>query len=206
MAPSDQELVRTALQGADPEAQRAFAGLVDRWKTPVFRFLRSRINQDADAEEAAADTFIQAWRSLPKLRDPDKFSSWLMGIAWVRARKWYEARGMRAELTLVELELLDERVAYAPLPIREDIREALAEMPPPQLAILIDKYEVKLTYQEIADREGVSVSTIRDRLVGARDLMGRILQRKGLLEEFAAEIEERRRLRREQRRLGSDRG
>jgi RNA polymerase sigma factor (sigma-70 family) len=204
--PTDQELVRTALEGADPEAQRAFAALVDRWKVPIYRFLRSRIRHDADAEDAAADTFIEAWRSLRNLRDPNSFPSWLMRIAWTRAVLWFEARGMRTELTLVEMELLDQRVAYAPLAVREDLREALAEMPSADLAILVDKYETKLTYQEIADRDGISVSTVRDRLVGARDLMSRVLERKGLLEEFAVEIENRRRLRREQRRLGPDRG
>ncbi len=206
MVPSDQDLVRTALQGGDPEAHGAFAGLVDRWKLPVFRFLRSRIPQDADAEDVTADTFLEAWQSLPNLRHANMFGSWVLGIAWNRIRRWHEARGMRSELTLVEQHLLDEQVAYAPLPLREDLREAFAEMPPPQLALLLDKYETKLTYQEIAEREGVSVSTIRDRLVGARDLMARILQRKGLLEEFAAEIEERRRLRREGRRPGPARG
>jgi RNA polymerase sigma factor (sigma-70 family) len=206
VGPSDQDLVQAAQQGADPEAHRAFAGLVDRWKLPVYRFLRSRIRHDVDAEDAAADTFVEAWRSLHNLKDPSKFRSWLMRIAWTRAVLWYEARGMRAELTLFEQDLLEERTAYAPLPIREDIREALAEMPAAQLALLLDKYEAKMTYQAIADREGVSVSTIRDRLVGARDSMSRILQRKGLLEEFAADIEERRRLRREARRKGPERG
>jgi RNA polymerase sigma-70 factor, ECF subfamily len=206
VSPTDQDLVRTALEGGDPEAHGAFAALVDRWKGPVFRFLRSRIRQDSDAEDAAAETFLEAWRSLHNLREANKFGPWLMGIAWNRAKQWYGARGMRTELTLVEQELLDLRVAYAPLPIRDDLREALAEMPPSKLAILMDRYETRLSYQEIADRDGISISTVRDRLVGARDQMARILQRKGLLEEFAAEIEERRRRRREQHRPGSDRG
>lgn len=196
MGPSDQDLVRTALDGGDPEAHGAFAALVDRWKSPVFRFLRSRISQDADAEDAAAETFLEAWRSLRNLRDPNKFGSWLMGIAWNRAKQWYGARGMRAELTLFEQELLDERVGYAPLPIREDIRDALAEMPQDKLAILLDRYETRMSYADIARRDGISVSTVRDRLVAARDQIARILERKGLLDEFAAEIEQRRRLRR----------
>jgi len=203
---TDRDLVRTALTGAEPEAHGAFAVLVARWKDPVYRFIRSRIRQDADAEDRAAETFLEAWRSLPNLRDTNKFGPWLLGIAWIRVKQWYEARGMRSELTLVELHLLDERVAYAPLPIREDLREALAEMPPARLAILVDHYETKLSYQAIADRDGISVSTVRDRLVAARDHVARILQRKGLLEEYAAAIEDRRRLRREQRRMGPDRG
>jgi RNA polymerase sigma-70 factor (ECF subfamily) len=204
--PTDQDLVRTALEGPDPEAHRAFEAIVDRWKAPVYRFLRSRIRHDTDAEDAAADTFVEAWRSLPGLRDPGKFGSWLLRIAWTRAIAWYEGRGMRAELTLVEQALLDERVAYAPIPLQDDLRDALSEMPADQLGLLLDKYETKMTYQEIAARDGIAVSTVRDRLVEARDRMARILQRRGLLEEFAEEIERRRRQRREQSPPGAARG
>ncbi|HEU4395797.1 MAG TPA: sigma factor-like helix-turn-helix DNA-binding protein, partial [Planctomycetota bacterium] len=58
--------------------------------------------------------------------------------------------------------------------------------------LLKDKYESNLTYQELAEREGVSISTIRDRLVAARDRLSGSLRRGGHLEEFRRLLENRR--------------
>lgn len=197
MGKEDQsDLVRTAQQGAEPEAHRAFAALLDRWQGPLFRFVRSRIRDEHAAEDAMADAFVEAWKSLPGLRDPAGFRPWLFRIAWTRILRWYEAKGMRAELTLVEKELLDEQTAWAPAGVQDDLREALAEMPPADLHLLLDKYEEQLSYRDIAERDGISVSTVRDRLVAARDRLSKVLQRAGLLDRFARELELRRRHRR----------
>jgi RNA polymerase sigma-70 factor (ECF subfamily) len=192
----DQDLVRTAQQGAEPEAHRAFAALVSRWEGPLYRFVRSRIRDEHAAEEALADAFVEAWKSLPGLRDPAGFRPWLYRIAWTRVLRWYEAKGVRAELTLVEQELLEERTAWAPAGVQDDLREALEAMPPADLHLLLDKYEEHLSYKDIAERDGVSVSTIRDRLMAARDRLSKVLQRAGLLDRFARELELRRRHRR----------
>jgi RNA polymerase sigma-70 factor (ECF subfamily) len=192
----DLRLVRLARSGADPEAAEAFAALYDRWSGPVYRFVRRRIRSDADAEDAVAETFLEAWKSLGTLQDPSVFRAWLYRIAWTRVVRIYEARGMRTALTLVEQSILDERTAEAPAAIREDLREALKSLPEEDLRILLDRYETSLTYKEIADRDGISVSTVRDRIVAARARLTRVLQRAGLLEEFAREMEARRSARR----------
>ena len=195
MGQEDKDFVRAAQQGAGPEAESAFAGLVDRWQGPVFRFIRRRVRSTHDAEELAADAFVEAWKSLPGLRDPSAFRPWLFRIAWRRLVRHYEARGVALQLTLVERELLEERAAEAPPEVRDDLKLLLQRMPEDQLRLLVDKYETNLTYGEIAEREGISVSTVRDRLMAARDRLSRVLQSAGLLDQFAKDMEERRRRR-----------
>jgi RNA polymerase sigma-70 factor (ECF subfamily) len=192
----DRELVRAAQQGAGPEAEAAFAALLDRWQVPVLRFVGRRVRSAHDAEDLAAETFVEAWRSLPGLRDPGRFPGWILQIAWRRVVRHYEARGVRVQLTLLEKEMLEQRASYAPPDVRDDLRDAFGSMPPEQMRLLLDKYEGHMTYGEIASRDGVSVSTVRDRLVAARDGLSRVLQRAGLLDRFAREMEERRRRRR----------
>jgi RNA polymerase sigma-70 factor (ECF subfamily) len=190
-----QDLVRAAQQGAEPEAHRAFAALVHSWQHPLHRFLRSRIRDPQAAEEALHETFVEAWKSIRGLRDPAGFQPWIFRIAWVRVVRHYEGKAVTPPLTLVEQDLLEERTAYAPYPVRDDLREAMATMPPDDLRLLLDKYESQLTYGQIAEREGIAVSTVRDRLRGARDRLSRVLQRAGLFELFANDIEARRRRR-----------
>ncbi|HEU4395221.1 MAG TPA: RNA polymerase sigma factor [Planctomycetota bacterium] len=186
------ELVRQARQRAQPEAEQAFAALVRRWQLPLFRFVRRRIRVHHDAEEVTAESFVQAWRSLPTLEDPGAFPGWLHRIAWRQTARWYESRGMSLQATPVDEVYFDPRLVSVPVEIRDDLRKAFAEVPDADLRLLKDKYESNLTYQELADREGVSVSTIRDRLVAARDRLSGSLRRGGHLEEFRRLLENRR--------------
>ncbi len=191
--PEDQDLVRVALSGAGPEAHRAFAVLVHRYQVRLFRFVHGRVRDGHDAEEIASDAFVDAWKSLPGLRDPAAFRPWLFGIAWNGVRRWYEARGVRTALSPFEMELLEEQTANAPLAVQDDLREALDSIPPDDLHLLLDKYETRLSYKDIAERDGIAVSTVRDRLVAARDRLSKVLQRAGVYEQFAKEMAERRR-------------
>ena len=186
------ELVRQARERAQPEAEQAFAALVRRWQVPLFRYVRRRIRVHHDAEEVTAESFVQAWRSLPTLDDPAAFPGWLHRIAWRQTARWYEARGVSLQATPVDEVYFDPRLVSVPVEIRDDLRKAFEEVPEADLRLLRDKYENNLTYQELAEREGVSVSTIRDRLVAARDRLSGSLRRGGHLEEFRRLLENRR--------------
>jgi RNA polymerase sigma-70 factor (ECF subfamily) len=178
------DLVRQARERDGPEAEQAFASLVRHWQGPLFRFVRRRVRAHHDAEEVLAESFVQAWRSLPSLQDPEAFPGWLHRIAWRQIARHWEARGMKLAPSPVDESYFDQSVATAPIEIRDDLRAALGALSEADLRLLRAKYEDNHTYQELAEREGVSVSTIRDRLVGARDRLTGVLRRKGLLEEF----------------------
>lgn len=188
----DAEFVRQARQRAGPEAEQAFAALVRRWQLPLFRFVHRRVRAHHDAEEVLAEAFVQAWKSLHTLEDPEAFPGWLHRIAWRQIARHWEARGMKVLLTPLDESFFDQSVATAPVEIRDDLRRVLEALPEGDLRLLRDKYEENFTYQELAEREGVSVSTIRDRLVGARDRLTGVLRRNGLLEEFRRIVEARR--------------
>ena len=178
------DLVRQARQRAGTEAEQAFAALVRLWQAPLFRFVRRRIRAHHDAEEVLAESFVQAWRSLPTLEDPEAFPGWIHRIAWRRIARHWEARGMKLEPGPLDEAFFDDSVAAAPAEVRDDLRQALHDLEERDLVLLRAKYEENFTYQELAAKDGVSISTIRDRLVGARDRLTGVLRRRGLLEEF----------------------
>ena len=70
------------------QAQRgdraAFERLVGRFRERVLAAVRKRLAHHQDAEEVTQETFIQAWRELPRLRDPSRFAAWLHRIARTR--------------------------------------------------------------------------------------------------------------------------
>ncbi|HIJ64551.1 MAG TPA: sigma-70 family RNA polymerase sigma factor [Candidatus Hydrogenedentes bacterium] len=76
MTESIEDSVKAAAKGSD----EAFGRLVATYYGAVFGAAFVRLKNYADAEDAAQDTFIEAWRKLPRLRDPAKFPGWLRRI------------------------------------------------------------------------------------------------------------------------------
>jgi RNA polymerase sigma-70 factor, ECF subfamily len=61
----------------------------------VYRLTSAILGDEADARDAAQETFVVAWRELPRLRDPEKFEAWLQRIAVNASRMTLRARGRR---------------------------------------------------------------------------------------------------------------
>jgi len=76
------EWVRRARAGSD----QAFARLVDAHGQAVRNFLRRICPNTDEADDLAQEAFLTAWTTLRRLKDPARFQSWVMGIAWRKAK------------------------------------------------------------------------------------------------------------------------
>ncbi|MHC4924783.1 MAG: RNA polymerase sigma factor [Planctomycetota bacterium] len=188
MGKEDREIVREVLESGDEDAQRAYAHLVDRWKLRVFRYAFRFVRNEHDAEDVASESFLRAWRFLPRLRDPDRFGPWLYRITGNVARNLLKERGLRSQQSAVG-GLIDEHEAHvSPESVRADLRDAMARVPAGLVQVLRDKYEARLTYDEIAEREEISVWTVKDRLKKARVELERVLEATGYLGELTRTV------------------
>jgi RNA polymerase sigma-70 factor (ECF subfamily) len=61
----------------------------------VYRLSIAILGDEADARDAAQDTFITAWRQIRAVRDPDKFDAWLQRVAVNAARMTHRSRRRR---------------------------------------------------------------------------------------------------------------
>ena len=77
----DEELVERARGGH----QSAFGDLIDRHQAAVYRAALAALGSPADAEEAAQDAFLAAYRHLHRFRGQAAFRTWLLTIAWHQA-------------------------------------------------------------------------------------------------------------------------
>lgn len=73
---SDQDIILLVLQGNT----RVYAVLVDRYKSYVFTLTLRFFTDTNDAEEAAQDVFIKAYKALDSYKATAKFSTWLYTI------------------------------------------------------------------------------------------------------------------------------
>ena len=86
---TDGALVERACAG-DAEA---FGELVDRHREAVFRAALAALRDPAEADDAAQDAFLLAYRKLRSFRGESSFRTWMLTIAWRTALR--RRRGWR---------------------------------------------------------------------------------------------------------------
>ena len=79
---NDDELVELA-RGGD---RAAFGELVERHQQAVFRTALAALRSRQEAEEVVQDTMVGAFHHLDRFRGASSFRTWLLAIAWNRAR------------------------------------------------------------------------------------------------------------------------
>lgn len=63
----------------------AFEKIYRYYNRPLYYFLYSILNSDADTEEVLQLTFIRVYKKIHHLKKPDSFQSWLYRIAYTQA-------------------------------------------------------------------------------------------------------------------------
>lgn len=147
----------------------AFEVLVRRHEDAVFRLALRMTGSAPDAEEAAQDALVQAWRSLHLYRGDASFKVWLARIATNRCLDIMATR--HPEVGLPD-DLVDSRGDTIVLVEQRDRVQALTRtilaLPPDARAALVLREFQGLSYAEVADALGVSLAAVKGRIHRAR--------------------------------------
>jgi RNA polymerase sigma-70 factor (ECF subfamily) len=134
-----------------------FGLLVDRYQKSVFAFLASRVENFSQAEEAAQESFVRAFLSLRKLRKPESFYSWLLGIAGRVAKEQFRAELHRRR----DCQAAETMMITAPGPARDyPLEEVMAVLPENHRQVILLRYYEGLSCQEVAARLGLPLGTV----------------------------------------------
>jgi len=186
--PTDEDLVALA-QGGDTGA---YDRLVTRHRGRIYAMIRQMIKNEADAWDLAQESFIKAWKALPRFEAKARFSTWLYRIAhntvydWVRRRRpesggelndetFGESRIDPASLTTPSADRRPDE-ALAGDELREKIEAALAQLSPAHRQAVVLKDVHGLAYKEIAEVMGCSLGTVMSRLFYARQKLQQLLK------------------------------
>lgn len=157
----DSILVRAA-QNGDVDA---FEELVRRYQTSIYRVALRMLGSRADAQDAVQETFVRAWRALPRFRHDSAISTWLYRIVTRRALDKIASRRSTETLDEVEVEAGPDPAQAAEDQERlRAVRRAIAKLPPDQRAALVLREFEGLSYQEVAQVLGASVPAIKTRI------------------------------------------
>jgi RNA polymerase sigma-70 factor (ECF subfamily) len=171
MPSTDEELVALS-QGGDTES---FNQLILRWERPIYALAYRTIGREEEARDVCQETFLRAYRALPRFRGQAKFSSWLYRIALNLCRDWMRRERRAPTIQPPEnVDLLDLAAAAEPSEPIEDlvarrdlsrlVEQAMAQLPEEQRTAIVLKEYHGLTFQEIADVVGCPLSTVKTRL------------------------------------------
>ncbi len=164
----------------------AFAVLVDKYKGPVMNLAWRMLNDPTEAEDLAQNVFIQVYRSADRYRASSKFSTWLFTIARnlclneLRRRSRHRAQSLdssaQAEADETPLQVEDPRLmgpteSALHSELNSKIEEALQALPENQrTAVLLCRQE-DLSYEDMAEIMGTSVSAVKSIIHRGRETL-----------------------------------
>lgn len=134
---------------------------------------------DADIDDLVQDSFLYAFERLEKLSNPQAFQAWLCSIVVRTAGKRLRRRRLQVRLGLRAAKPIDvdEVISRsAPPDIAAELRGVyglLEALPAQQRIALVLRRVERLEIPEIAERMGLSVSTVKRRLHAAEARLSR---------------------------------
>jgi len=176
----ERQWIELALRGD----QDAFGQLMHRYAGAVYNLAYRMLGNPQDAEDAAQEIFLRAYTRLASFDRTRRFSTWLLTVASnycidrLRRRRF-------AWLTLDDVAFWlpserpgPERNALA-REQQEMVQQALQRLPENYRLVTVLRYMHDLSYEEIAEVSGLTVSTIKTRLHRARNMLAETLGAEG---------------------------
>ena len=174
--------VRSLLDRARAGDQAAFGRLIELHQRVVYRTVLAALGRHEDAEDAAQEAFIQAWRRLDGFRGEAAFRTWLLTIAWRKALDRRRARLLwwkRAAPAPENEEFVADLAAGDPDPERaalacdeaRRVRRLIQSLSPRLRDTLLLAVSGEHSYDDIAAILGAPVGTVKWRVSQARRLI-----------------------------------
>lgn len=138
---------------------KEFEKLFNQYKADIYRIAYTYVNNKDDALDIVQETAYQAYISKGKIRDKDKFKSWLLKIAVNKSKDFLK----RNKPILVDnLTLLDKEKSKD----RENLSlfvDSLRSLAVDEKHIIILKIYFEYTFEMIAKTLKISTSTVKSR-------------------------------------------
>lgn len=161
----------------------AIGALIRRYQNYVYRLCFLVMRNEQDAEDMTQETFIRAFRALPRyeIRKGASFEAWLYRIAvnCCRSRmrrKWYQVLpwpNPAPEIVSAPEKQPDRQVLHNEH--REEILEAIDTLGEKHRLVIILRYYAGMSNEEIARTLNIPSGTVRSRLHTARQRLKMLL-------------------------------
>jgi RNA polymerase sigma-70 factor (ECF subfamily) len=157
-----EQLVILRCQAGD---EAALGDLIARYSPGLRFFLRKMTGQADTADDLLQETWIDVYRKVNRLQNPNSFAAWLYRIA--RDKAYRDLRRRPVACAGVDENVAEsveaEEQSFTPEEA-EDLRAALDRLPPEHREILTLRFIEDMSYEQIADVIARPVGTVRSRI------------------------------------------
>jgi RNA polymerase sigma factor (sigma-70 family) len=172
---NDVELVAKSLNGSED----AFRQIVERYQNLICSLAYCATGSLHQSEDLAQETFVTAWKELPKLREPSKLRSWLCGILRFAIGKQLRRQGREPAHAAEPMEAIDESRSPEPQPLEQAISNeelailwrSLEKIPENYREPLVLFYREHQSIEEVAQNLELSEDAVKQRLSRGRKLL-----------------------------------
>jgi RNA polymerase sigma-70 factor (ECF subfamily) len=178
------ELAPSVVARAKEGDEEAFHAIFTRYGRPILNFIYELVQSRELAEELTQETFVRAYRNLKTLKDEQRLSTWLFGIARNVARE--SARQLSKERLKVALDEAESQrlEARQALPegamldreLNETVQRALLSLREDRRMVFSLKVFHGKSYEEISAITGYSIGKLKTDLHRARAEMRKQLE------------------------------
>lgn len=174
----EQRIIRQAQAGDTV----AFATLVEKYGQLVFNLALRTLHDPQEAEDIAQETFVRAWRALPRFRAEAQFSTWLYRITVNLC--YNRLPHLKQELAIMDADeatgLPDERQtmesSLVMVELIAQVQTAVINLPDSYRLLITLRHIHDLSYQEIAEVTNLPLGSVKTGIFRARRLLRQALQ------------------------------
>ncbi len=149
--------------GGETGRAAAFTRLADEHLDRAYRLARAILRDEAEAQDATHDAFVQAWRKWDTLRDPARFEPWFDRILVNACRDRLRAPSRQTMDISAEVALSTGDHAGR-TEDRAVLGNAIAGLSPDHQVVVALRFYRDLTIEDIAARLGIPSGTVQSRL------------------------------------------
>ncbi len=173
--PSDGQLIDAVIEGD----QTAYRSLVERYQNYAFTITYNVLKNREEAEEAAQDAFIKAYKMMASFERKSKFSTWLYTIAYRTALDYYkkkkhQTRSIDSEESYLQIEdtkTLNPDQSMQQEDIKEQLKAAIRQLKPSDASVITLFYLHEKSVQEVAQIMNLTVSNVKTKLHRLREAL-----------------------------------
>ena len=167
-----------------------FHELIRPYERMVYLSVLAMLRNEQEAEDAAQEVMINAFRHLKTFRGDAKFSTWLVTIAMNEARQRLR-KAKAAQLESLDEEKEEREGDFTPAVLtdwreipsealekkemRQKLRQAVEQLPPIYREVLVLRDLEELNQEETASALGINVTLVKVRLHRARMMLQKML-------------------------------
>lgn len=180
----EKEIVQL-IKKAQLQDEEAFQNLYEHYYHRAYYIALRMTNNDADAQDAVQESFLQIQKSLSELKDPEKFQAWMHKIVLSKCKRifrknhYLSADPIQMQKYPNQIEkrsymLPDE--SHKQKVDKEILLSLIDQLPLIQKEVLVLAYFEQYKYKEIAEILNITENTVKSRVLAAKKSLKRSIE------------------------------